>query len=29
MKEQLYKKQNGEYSKIFPLNYIQNFEIII
>lgn len=24
MKEQLYKKHNGEYSKIFPLNYIQN-----
>lgn len=24
MKEQLYKKYNGEYSKIFPLNYIQN-----
>ena len=24
MKEQLYQKHNGEYSKIFPLNYIQN-----
>lgn len=24
MKEQLYKKYNGKYSKIFPLNYIQN-----